>query len=296
MNSIFDIINIPLGYLFKGIYFLVNNYGFTIILFTLAIKLVLLPLNIKQQKSMKKMQGLQPRLAKIQEKYANDKEKQSQETMKLYQEMGVNPMGGCLPMLIQLPVLFALYNIIRKPMQYIMMLSKEEILKISEIITGKVGDFATLNQIELATKLESSIDKLSGLVNKADIINFNFFGFDLSVTPTFNFISQNLEYILIPLLAGGTTYLVSVISAKMAGNTAANNDAASSMKTMNAIFPFMTAWFAITLPAGLGIYWTISNLFQMAQMYLLNNLIKVDTSGLTDDEMHFRERKKKKKK
>lgn len=295
MNSIFDIINIPLGYLFKGIYLFVNNYGFTIILFTLAIKLILLPLNIKQQKSMKKMQGLQPRLAKIQEKYANDKEKQSQETMKLYQESGVNPMGGCLPMLIQLPVLIALYNIIRKPMSYIMMLGQEQILKINEIITGKAGEFGTLNQIELATRLESSLDKLGGLVDKADILNFNFFIFDLSVTPSFQYISQHIEYALIPLLAGGTTYLVSVLSSKMTGN-ATNNDAANSMKTMNTIFPFMTAWFAITLPAGLGLYWIISNLFQIAQMYLLNKMLKVDVSDLADDELHFRERKKKKKK
>ena len=81
----------------------------------------------------------------------------------------------------------------------------------------------------------------------------------------------------------------------MAGNTQ-NSDAAGNMKTMNAIFPFMTAWFAITLPAGLGLYWTISNLFQIAQMYLLNSVLKVDTSAMTDDEIHFRERKKKKKK
>lgn len=294
MSSIFDIINIPLGYLFKVIYSLVNNYGFTIILFTLAIKIVLLPLNIKQQKTMKKTQALQPKLAKIQEKYANDKEKQSQETMKLYQETGVNPMGGCLPMLIQFPILIALYNIIRKPMSYIMMLGKDEILKISEIITGKAGDFSTLNQIDLATKLESSLDKIGEFVNSADIINFKFLTFDLSVTPSFSYISQHIEYILIPVLAGGTTYLVSVLSSKMAGNNQ-NNDAANSMKTMNAIFPFMTAWFAITLPAGLGLYWTISNLFQIAQMYLLNKILKVDVSMISDDELHFRERKKKKK-
>ncbi len=295
MNSIFDIINIPLGYLFKGIYLFVNNYGFTIILFTLAIKLLLLPLNINQQKSMKKMQGLQPRLAKIQEKYANDKEKQSQETMKLYQEAGVNPMGGCLPMLIQLPILFALYNIIRKPMSYIMMLGQEQILKINEIITGKAEQFAALNQIKLATELEKNIDKLGNLVEKSNLIDFNFFGFNLSETPSFEFISQNLEYAIIPVLAGLTTYLVSVISSKMSGN-ASNNEAANSMKTMNMIFPFMTAWFAITLPAGLGLYWTISNLFQIGQMFFLNKVLNVDVSEFSDDEVHFRERKKKKKK
>ncbi len=293
MNGIFDIINVPLGYLFKGIYFIVNNYGFTIILFTLAIKLLLLPLNIKQQKSMKKMQGLQPRLAKIQEKYANDKDKQSQETMKLYQEAGINPMGGCLPMLIQLPILFALYNIIRKPMSYVMMLGKEKIIEIGNIIMGEGFNF-DVNQIEVSRKLGENMDKLSGIINPNEIINYNFFGFDLSVTPTFQYISQHMEYILIPLLAGVTTYLVSIISNKMSGSTV-NNEAAGSMKAMNVIFPFMTAWFSISLPAGLGLYWTISNLFQIGQMYLLNKTLDVDVSALADDEKHFRERKKKKK-
>ena len=240
------------------------------------------------------MQVLQPRLAKIQEKYAQDKEKQSQETMKLYQEAGVNPMGGCLPMLLQLPILFALYNIIRKPMSYIMMLSKDKVMEIGKLIIGDGFNFET-EQIKVATQLGSNMDKVGGLVNSSDVINFSFFGFDLSVTPTFQFISQHMEYILIPLLAGGTTDLVSVISSKLTSNTA-NNDAANSMKTMNIIFPFMTAWFAITLPAGLGLYWTVSNLFQIAQMYFLNRCLTVDTSLAASDEQHFRERKKKKKK
>lgn len=294
MNSIFDIINVPLGYLFKGIYLLVNNYGVTIILFTIAIKLLLLPLNIKQQKSMKKTAALQPKLAKIQEKYAQDKEKLNQETMKLYNEAGVNPMGGCLPTLLQFPILIALYNIIRKPMSYIMMLGQDEILKINEIITGKAGKFSSINQIDLATKLEGSIDKLSNYVEKSDLIDFNFLCFDLSRVPNFEWITQHIEYALIPLLAGGTTYLVSVISSKISG-TNANSQAAGNMKMMNVIFPFMTAWFAITLPAGLGLYWTISNLFQIAQMFFLNKVLKVDTSFATIDELHFRERKKKKK-
>ena len=243
---------------------------------------------------MKAMSSLQPEMKKLKEKYPDDQQKVSMEMMKLYKEYNVKPFASCLPTLIQFPILIALYNIIRKPMSYIMMLGKDEILKISEIITGKAGDFSTLNQIDLATKLESSLDKLGELVNRADIINFKFLTFDLSVTPSFSYISQHIEYILIPVLAGGTTYLVSVLSSKMAGN-AQNNDAANSMKTMNAIFPFMTAWFAITLPAGLGLYWTISNLFQIAQMYLLNKILKVDVSMISDDELHFRERKKKKK-
>lgn len=291
MNSVFDIINVPLGYLFRGIYTFVGSYGWTIILFTIIIKLILVPLNIKQQKSMKKTQAIQPRLMKLQEKYGQDKEKLSQETMKLYQEAGVNPMGGCLPMLIQFPIIIALYNIIRKPMSYVMMLSKEVIGTINE----RLGGVEPIDQIGLAKSMGGSMDKLSGVVSESALINFDFFGFDLSVTPTFNFIMQNWQYALIPILAGLTTYLVSVVSTKISG-TGANPDAAGSMKTMNTIFPFMTAWFAITLPAGLGLYWTISNLFQIGQMFVLNKVLKVEVPTiLLEDEKHFRERKKKKK-
>ncbi len=291
MNSVFDIINVPLGYLFRGIYTFVGSYGWTIILFTIIIKLILVPLNIKQQKSMKKTQAIQPRLMKLQEKYGQDKEKLSQETMKLYQEAGVNPMGGCLPMLIQFPIIIALYNIIRKPMSYVMMLSKEVIGTINE----RLGGVEPIDQIGLAKSMGSSMDKLSDVVSESALINFDFFGFDLSVTPTFNFIMQNWQYALIPILAGLTTYLVSVVSAKISG-TGANPDAAGSMKTMNTIFPFMTAWFAITLPAGLGLYWTVSNLFQIGQMFVLNKVLKVEVPTiLSEDEKHFRERKKKKK-
>ncbi|MBQ3118267.1 MAG: YidC/Oxa1 family membrane protein insertase [Clostridia bacterium] len=291
MNSVFDIINVPLGYLFRGIYTFVGSYGWTIILFTIIIKLILVPLNIKQQKSMKKTQAIQPRLMKLQEKYGQDKEKLSQETMKLYQEAGVNPMGGCLPMLIQFPIIIALYNIIRKPMSYVMMLSKEVI----GIINERLGGVEPIDQIGLAKSMGGSMDKLSDVVSESALINFDFFGFDLSVTPTFNFIMQNWQYALIPILAGLTTYLVSVVSTKISG-TGANPDAAGSMKTMNTIFPFMTAWFAITLPAGLGLYWTISNLFQIGQMFVLNKVLKVEVPTiLSEDEKHFRERKKKKK-
>lgn len=289
MNSVFDIINVPLGYLFRGIYTFVGNYGWTIILFTIIIKLLLVPLNIKQQKSMKKTQALQPRLAKLQEKYAQDKDKLNQETMKLYQEAGVNPMGGCLPMLIQFPIIIALYNIIRKPMSYVMMLSKETI----GIISERLGGAETIDQIGLAKKMSGAMDKIGDLVNESALINFDFFGFDLSVTPTLNFIMQNWHYALIPILAGFTTYLVSVISTKISGT---NPQAAGSMKSMNVIFPFMTAWFAITLPAGLGLYWIISNLFQIGQMFVLNNVLNVEVPTIvSEDEKHFRERKKKKK-
>ncbi len=295
MNSVFDIINVPLGYLFKWIYFVVGNYGWTIVLFTLLVKLAMFPLTLKQQRSMKKTQALQPKLLKLQEKYQYDKEKLSQETMKLYQENGANPMGGCLPMLIQFPILIALYNIIRKPLSYIMMLSNDKIMEIYALLKGTQADnFARLDQLSLAKQMEQSMDKLGEIAQS--VINFDFFGLDLSVTPTLEFISQNWIYALIPIVAGGTTYLVSLISNKISGAAMqGNNQAASSMKMMNVMFPLMTAWFSITLPAGLGLYWTVSNLFQILQMVLMNKYITVEVPAVDDSQDHFRTRKKKKK-
>ncbi|MBO5930048.1 MAG: YidC/Oxa1 family membrane protein insertase [Clostridia bacterium] len=296
MNSVFDIINVPLGYLFKWIYFVVGNYGWTIILFTLVMKLIMFPLTLKQQTSMKKTQAIQPKLLKLQEKYKYDQEKLNQETMKLYQEAGVNPLGGCLPMLIQFPILIALYNIIRKPISYVMMLSKDSIVQIYEKITGSAAEFARIDQISLANQMHGAFDKVQEFVGRNDLINFDFFGFDLSVTPSLEFISQNWMYALIPLVAGGTTYLVSYFSNKMSGaNTAANNQAASSMKMMNYLFPLMTAWFAISLPAGLGLYWTVSNLFQILQLVLTNNRTVAEAPAEEEGTPHYRARKKKKK-
>ena len=297
MNSVFDIINVPLGYLFKWIYYVVGNYGWTIILFTLIMKLILFPLTLKQQRSMKKTQAIQPKLAKIQEKYKYDQEKLNQETMKLYQEAGVNPMGGCLPMLIQFPILIALYNIIRKPISYVMMLSNDVIMQIYERINGSAAaDFARIDQIDLANKMRGSFDKVGEFISSHDLINFDFFGFNLSVTPTLQYLSEHWIYVLIPIVAGGTTFLVSHISNKMSGMASQeNNPTASSMKVMNYLFPLMTAWFAVTLPAGLGLYWTVSNLFQILQMYLMNKHITVDVPVDEDRPAHYRERKKKKK-
>lgn len=296
MNSVFDIINVPLGYIFRWLYFLIGNYGWTIVAFTVIIKLAMFPLTLKQQKSMKKTQALQPKLAKIQEKYKYDQEKLNQETMKLYQEEGANPMGGCLPMLIQFPILIALYNIIRKPISYVMMLGKDAIMKIYEMLNGTAAqDFARIDQIGLAKQMEQNLDKLGEYASR--VIDFDFLGiFDLSVTPSLQYISQNPIYALIPIIAGGTTYLVNVVSTKINGMAnQSDNPAGSSMKMMNVMFPLMTAWFAITLPAGLGLYWTVSNLFQILQMVIMNKYIHVEVSAEDDDQKHFRQRKKKKK-
>ncbi|MBF8984425.1 membrane protein insertase YidC [Lutibacter sp. B2] len=109
----------PMGMLLNLFYGLVGSYGFAIILFTLVIKFLLLPLTMHQMKSTKSMSEVQPKLKALQEKYKNDKEKLNVKTMELYKEHKVNPMGGCLPLLIQMPVLFGLFALLKNPGEYI---------------------------------------------------------------------------------------------------------------------------------------------------------------------------------
>ena len=114
MNAISNL----LGHILKFIFEFVNNYGWSIIVFTLFVRLLLVPLMIKQIKSQKAMQDIQPKIKEIQEKYKNKPEKQQEELMKIYQEAKINPLSGCLPLLIQMPILIGLFNVLRDPVAY----------------------------------------------------------------------------------------------------------------------------------------------------------------------------------
>jgi YidC/Oxa1 family membrane protein insertase len=270
-----DFITIPLGWLLKFIYDFVGNYGITLIIFTALVKLILLPLSIKQQKSMIKMQKIQPLMASLQEKYKNDPQKQQQEVMKLYKENNVNPAGGCLPLLIQMPILICLYQVISYPLTYMFSMNDSQ----SWVQVVKAG----LNTLNLhASELQIMAARDNGLVN------FNLFGnfMDLSSKPSL----AKIDWIwLIPILAGLTTYLSSKITATQPkkdkteedkkpqrvlnpeAKQNANTDPQSTMKGMTMVMPFVTAWIAFSYPASLGFYWTISNVLTIAQQLYLNN-------------------------
>ena len=297
MGGIFDIINVPLGYLFKGIYFIVgNNYGWALVLFTIVTKLILTPLSIKQQKSTMKMQKIQPKLAEIQKKYQYDKDKLNQETLKLYKDNNISPMGGCLPLLIQFPVLIALYSIIRSPLTYIFQLSKPVLDSLVEAL-NKLGAQVTLsNEIGVAAAMKEYASELTGELANLPVIDFSFFGLDLSAIPSFDKFMTFDIIVLIPILAAITTYLVSKVTQSAAGTQQSEeSQAAGTMKMMSYMFPFMTLMFSVSLPAGLGFYWILSNLYQMVQHMILPKLIKLD-DVIEEKKLHFRERKNRRKK
>ncbi len=296
----------PLGFIIQLIYNLVQNYGVAIILFTVVVKLLLLPLQIKSQKSMKKQQKIQPIIAQLQQKYANDKEKLQTEMMKVYKENNVSMAGGCLPTLIQFPILIGLYMVIQKPLSYLMNLdfsAQEVISRIQQVVNrmvevgaqANVGNLATMGAEELAKNIQkvNQIPFLTWTRYLSEqfgefsdwVLNFNFLGLDLSKYPKAGFTAlmngnfDNLSTILlllIPLIAAFATWYSVHQTQKQSGQAASANadnpasQAASMTKSMNIIMPIMTGVFAFTLPAAMGIYWIASSVMQIVTQYILN--------------------------
>ncbi len=284
----------PLGFIIEQIYNLVQNYGWAIIIFTVIVKLILLPLNIKSQKAMRKQQKIQPILMELQKKYANDKEKLSQETMKVYKENNISMMGGCLPMLIQFPILIGLYNAIRSPIKYLLRVDFhndaviEKATALFEAAKAGLGDkIGNLSGVSIDSIIKNYQMQLSNwsrdFGNGEWAIDFNFLGLDLSRNPGEAFSAiiagdfSNLAtvlLVLIPILAMFTTWLSMWQSQRMNKQAQAAGSAADMTKSMNMIMPIMTGFFAISLPAGLGIYWIASNIFQLAQQYFMDMYFK----------------------
>lgn len=288
-----------MGFIIEFIYNLVQNYGFSIIIFTVLIKLILMPLAVKSQKAMRKQQKIQPYMMELQQKYANDKEKLQQETMKLYKENNISMTGGCLPLLIQFPILIGLYRVIQKPLTYLLGVDfklTETLSRVTEIMTRMtaehadiIGKLSTATAEQVANNSQIQLSKWVSILNGPNdpwVINFGFLGLDLSVVPSVSvnyILSGKFMYldrvllILIPLIAILTTWLSMKQSQKMTQmpkNAQQENPAASMNKSMNLMMPIMTGIFTFTLPSGLGLYWIVSNLMQILQQYLLNQYFK----------------------
>ena len=213
MYTILGIIAKPMGILLDLLYGFIGNYGLSIIIFTVFVKLCLYPLYIKQTKSTAMMSEMQPKIKAIQNKYANDQEMMNIKMQELYKEEKFNPMGGCLPMLIQMPIIMGLFALLRNPMRYI-------------------------------TK---------------DSMIFAFHEPFLWIKD----LSQPDPWIL-PIIAGVATFIAFTMNRMLqdTGSDAANQSAAM-MKMMQYIFPVMILWMARSFPAGLALYWAVSQIIQI---------------------------------
>lgn len=278
----------PMGWIIQQIYNLVANYGLAIIIFTVLIKLILLPLNVRSQKAMKKQQAIQPVLAKLQEKYKNDQEKLQREMMKLYKDNNISMTGGCLPMLIQMPILIGLYQVIQKPLSFLKgvdWMLQETIDKVYMLRdTFATGNLVSMTEEQLANLQQIKLSTWATQLNGASdpwSINFNFLGLDLSNVPStaldallrFDFSDMGkILLLLIPILAVLSQLLTTKLTMKMSGQDKknANDQAAQMNKSMQLMMPLMTLFFTFTLPSGIGLYWIISSLMQIVQQVILD--------------------------
>ncbi len=292
----FDWLNSGLGYIIKFCYSLTNNYALALLLFAFLIKVLLFPLGIKQQKNMVKQAKLRPREMAIRKKYAgrNDQatqQKMQQEVMNLYQEENFNPMGGCLPLLIQLPILFALYAVITKPLTYICNFTEATI----EALTARVGELTSVGA-EAVTQVAANASKYSAqitTINQMRELGFDKFtdiaGFSAEAIPDFTIFggALNLAYtpsfkefswlLLIPLFTFLFTFFSTKITKKLSYQAPSAQDAANnpSMKIMEYSMPLLSTYICFTVPATIGLYWIFQNILSVLQTVVMTKLYPI---------------------
>ena len=265
-----NILGYPFGWIMWAIYEVVNNYGVALILFTVLFRVALFPLSIKQQKSGAKMQVFQPKIQEIQKKYANNKEKQQEELMKLYEQHGYNPMGGCLPSLIQIILLFGIIYVVYEPLTHILRLDSATITSLTNVLTSNQDVFGRVSQPQLAViaaiQNPDTIQYFSGIsqdiISQIQNFDYTLFGLYLGDIPIWNSI-----LVLIPILSGVTALATTMVSMKM---TPGMSQQQGGMKYMMYFMPIMSVWIAFEVPCGVGIYWIVGNLLAIVQTVVLN--------------------------
>ena len=263
----FDILAVPFGHVMRFIYEGVGSYGLSIILFTLLTQAIMLPFNWKQKKGMMDVQRIQPKLLELQKKYANNRDKYAQEVQKLYDEEGVSPFSGCLPMLLTLPIMMGLYYVVAQPLRYFMGLSADQISQMAQLL-----DVTSTNAIqmqgEIVAQYFQNFDLLSQHIPGLMQVDFNFLGLNLALTPS---LKQFSALWALPAISGGTAFLQTFVMRQMQKRQGAVQDASANASNamMNIMMPAMSIYFSFILPAGLSLYWISRNVFTTVQELIL---------------------------
>ena len=301
------------GYVLNFIYEIVKNYGLAIIIFSILVKVLMIPMSIKQQKTMKKSQKIQGKMKEIQFKYKNNPEMLNKATQELYKSENMSPFSGCLSAIVQIILLFAVFYLVRSPLTYMKKVDSSVTDKYTKII--KENDLSTNSaypEIEIIRELgnirelknknvEENAEESSEQQEKTDLaeindeeldslyINMDFLGLNLAQVPTR---SSDWKAYIIPILY----VLVSIISLRVVNNTnkkdkkektEENKDEKSLAKpedefdpmeqmnkNMNMMFPVMYLAVALIAPLGLALYWLMNSLLMIAEKLILNKLLK----------------------
>ena len=295
----FDFIYDFFGWLIRSFYNLLSStgiaYAVALFMFALIIKIVLFPLAIKQQKNMQRQAKLRPKEMAIRKKYAGredqaTKQKMQNEVMEMYKEEKFNPASGCLPLLIQLPLLIMLYNVVRGPLTYIAQFTQAELNVLGDALAPlfNVSTYSidTTNEIAAIATLQENSSFLSGeaaaLMQK--LPDLSLFGMDLTATPV---IASWL--VIIPILNLLASYFGQVLIRKMSYQPLTQDNAGGcSPKMMNIMMPLFSTYIAFQVPAALGLYWIYTNILSVVQQYILKKMYP--TPVFTEEEMRAAEK------
>ena len=284
MIKLFSPIGAVFGWVMYQINGLTHNYGLTLILFTVLVKLLMVPLGIRQQKSVIANARMQPKMAAIQKMYGNNRERYSMELQKLYDEEHFSPFSSCLPTLIMFPILFGLLDVIYYPLKHMLRMSNETINTAVEIATKVLGEgnlnrysnqISVLNAVKLDPNafIEGLGAETTALMQEFD---FTMFGLPLGEQPTLRpegkSIGLYLALMLIPVLSGFFAYLMGRMS--MSNSSAPAEGSAKAMTTsMTLMMPLLSIYISFMVPAGVGIYWLLSNILSFIQQIVLNKVM-----------------------
>ena len=262
-----------LGYVLNFFYQLIHNYGLAIILFSILIKLAMLPISIKQQKTMKKSAKMQIELKKIQEKYKNNPEKMNTETINLYKRENMSPFGGCLSGILQIVIILAVFYLVKSPLTY---MKKVEPQLIEQYTNEIKENSAEKNNIYP----EIAIINEKGKQDERVYINMEFLGLDLSDIP--NQSLNDWRVYVIPVLYVLTSFISMRLASNVQENTVNKEDGeqseldavAQANKSMMYLMPIMSVSISIIAPLGLALYWLVGNILAIAERLILNRILK----------------------
>lgn len=312
LGNLMDIINVPLGWILYAIYWLLGNYGWSILVFAVLAKAMMLPSSIKTHRNQMRMREIQPKIKRIQDKYHNNNRdpKMQQELQDLYTKEGYSPMAGCLPTLIQFPLIFGLWNVVRQPLTYIcdipdsLYSTTEKLINFGDrsataihTLIDKIGNLTHSDSAAHATEVEHWVLPEKEQIQKvlemneiyiADAVNQNqhmeglaetlggrtmidteFMGINLGETASDHGLLS--WFILIPILAAASSFLVSFISMRV---NKMNTEGGKGMNALMYIMPLLSLWIGYTMNIGVALYWVATNILSLVQTILLPKFLE----------------------
>lgn len=285
------------GYVLNALYDIFNNYGIAIILFSIILRVILIPITISQQSSMKKTSKIQKQTQELQKKYKNNQEKMNQELMELYKKEKINPFSGCFSAIIQIVIILSVFWLVSQPLTYMkhvqdMDIYKEYLDKVEEGNNKSYKEITILNMVEsdyqdIVKQLENGEENKEKLENRKNELNklrlnMNFLGLDLSKVPTQSL--NDYKVYIIPILYVISSFVSIKMTTNMqnnkedkketSGENASEIEAMQSMnKSMTYMMPIMSVSIAVIAPLGLALYWLVSNVLMIVERLIIQKIM-----------------------